>query len=421
MTACDVAIVGAGPYALSAAAHLRAIKGLDVRVFGEPMSFWRQMPAGMFLRSNWTATHIADPHRSLTLEEYQAATGDRLSLPVPLDHFIQYGLWYQRRAVPDLVHQKVVRIESSPSGLMAFLADGRAVRARHIVIAVGVASFAWRPPEFDGLPSCLASHSSEHRDLGQFAGRQVAVIGSGQSALESAALLAEGGAQVEVIARSHRINWLQGWASKLLHHGLGSITSRIFYAPTDVGPAGISQIVSRPDLLKQLPRSLQDRLRKRSVRPAGARWLLSRLGDVPIVFERRVVSARRVRNQVRIWLDDGSERTVDHVLLGTGYRVDISKYDFLAPELLQSIERSNGYPRLRAGLETSVPGLHILGAPAAYTFGPLMQFVSGTRYASSSLAHCIARKSGVNRFATDESSRQAPTTIQIDDACRQHT
>jgi FAD-dependent urate hydroxylase len=297
--------------------------------------------------------------------------------------------------------QRVIRIESGPSGFLASLADGHAVRARHVVIAVGVASFAWRPPEFDGLPSCLASHSAEHRDLARFRGRQVAVIGSGQSALESAALLAEGGAQVEVIARSRGIHWLQGWASMLLHQRLGSTTSRLLYAPTDVGPAGISQIVSRPDLLKRLPRLLQDRLRQRSVRPAVARWLQMRLRDVPIVLGRRVVSVTRVRDRVTIGLDDGSDRTADHVLLGTGYRVDISKYDFLAPELLQSIERSNGYPRLRAGMETSVPGLHILGAPAAYTFGPLMQFVSGTHYTSCSLTRCIARKSGVNRFVVD--------------------
>src|SRR5258706_7541131 len=135
MTECDVTIVGAGPYALSAAAHLRAIKGLEVRVFGEPMSFWqRQMPVGMFLRSNWTATHIADPNGSLTLKAYQLAAGDQFSVPVPLDRFVQYGLWYQRHAVPDLDQQKVVRIESSPSGFLAFLADGRVIRSRHIVI-----------------------------------------------------------------------------------------------------------------------------------------------------------------------------------------------------------------------------------------------------------------------------------------------
>ena len=69
MTTCDVAIIGAGPYGLSASAHLRTIKGLDVHTFGEPMSFWeRNMPVGMLLRSGWAATHIASPNESLTLE-----------------------------------------------------------------------------------------------------------------------------------------------------------------------------------------------------------------------------------------------------------------------------------------------------------------------------------------------------------------
>jgi cation diffusion facilitator CzcD-associated flavoprotein CzcO len=220
----------------------------------------------------------------------------------------------------------------------------------------------------------------------------VVVIGSGQSAFESSALLSECGAEVELIARSHRIHWLQGWASKMLHHRLGSITSRLVYAATDVGPAGISQIVSRPDLVRRLSRRVQDRLRSRSVRPAVARWLQTRVKDVPINLGRTVVSVSRARDRVKIRLDDGSERMADHVLLGTGYRVDISKYDFLPPELVRSIDGFNGYPCLRTGLETSVPGLHILGAPAAYTFGPLMQFVSGTHYASRSLTSCIAKK-----------------------------
>src|SRR5271170_2594430 len=101
MANCDIVILGAGPYGLAAAAHLKELKGLEIRVFGEPMSFWeRNMPSGMFLRSNWTATQIADPNRKLTLEAYQAANGNHLSLPVPLDRFIQYGQWYQRQAVP---------------------------------------------------------------------------------------------------------------------------------------------------------------------------------------------------------------------------------------------------------------------------------------------------------------------------------
>ena len=83
---------------------------------------------------------------------------------------------------------------------------------------------------------------------------------------------------------------------------------------------------------------------------------------------------------------------MDHILLGTGYRVDISKYEFLAPDLVRSIRRFNGYPCLKEGLETSVEGLHILGAPAAWSFGPLMQFVSGARYASQALIRVIDGK-----------------------------
>ncbi|MGH9430462.1 MAG: FAD-dependent oxidoreductase [Terriglobia bacterium] len=393
MTTCDVAIIGAGPYGLSAAAHLRTVKGLEIRVFGEPMSFWGDnMPIGMRLRSSWSATQIADPDNSLTLEAYQTATGNHFSAPVPLDQFVRYGLWYQRQAVPNLDQRKVSRVESSWGGFQLTLQDGEKIISHRVIIAGGIRPFAWRPPEFQALPSSLASHTSEYRDLRNFAGKRVSVIGGGQSALESAALLHEGGAEVEIIARSSRIHWLQGWVSTVLHWRLGRFTSRLLYAPTDVGPAGISQLMARPDLLRRLPRRVQDKLRKRAVRPAGARWLVNRLHEVPISLGRSVVSVESAGQRVKVRLDDGSERIADHILLGTGFRVDVSKYEFLAPELVESIDRVNGYPRLKEGLESSVPGLYFLGAPAAWSFGPLMQFVSGARYASNALIKRIAGK-----------------------------
>ncbi len=357
------------------------------------MSFWeRTMPKGMRLRSNWTATQIADPSDSLTLEAYGAASGSHLSAPVPLDRFIQYGLWYQHQAVPDLDQRKIARLESNDKGFRLILEDGEVVYSRRVIIAVGIGSFAWHPPEFQGLPSAVAAHTSGCSDLRQYAGRQVLVVGSGQSALETGALLHEGGARVEIIARAREIHWLQGRLSRTLHHGLGKFTRRLLYAPTDVGPAGVSQLMSRPDLLRRFPHSLQDKLRRRSVRPAGARWLVNRLAEVPIKLGCSVSSVALDGQRAKVSLNDGSVRTIDHILLGTGYRVDISKYQFLAPELLLSIHRFNGYPVLREGLETSVPGLHILGAPAAWSFGPLMQFVSGTHYASRALLRSITRR-----------------------------
>lgn len=390
-SSCDVAIIGAGPYGLSAAAHLATIKGLKVRVIGEPMSFWdRNMPLGMLLRSAWTATHIAAPGTSLTLEAFTASSGISFKTPVPLDRFVEYGRWFQLQAVPILERRKVGRIEREQKGFRIILDSADVIMTRRVVIAAGIGAFAWRPPEFRGIPSSLASHSSEHRDLSLFEGKNVLVVGSGQSALESAALLHEAGARVEVAARARQLHWLQGFLSKALHQGMGKFTKNLLYAPTDVGPAGLSQLLARPDLLQRLPRRLQDRLRKRAVRPAGARWLQSRLVSVPIRLGCLVTSVDSFRGQVRVKLSDGSERTVDHVILGTGYRPDVAKYDFLSPELVQGIDRTNGFPHLKPGLETSIAGLYILGAPAARTFGPLMQFVSGTTYVSRALERSVA-------------------------------
>jgi FAD-dependent urate hydroxylase len=392
MTTHDVIVLGAGPYGLAAGNHLKQIKGLDVRVFGDPMSFWaRTMPKGMFLRSNWTATQIADPTHMLTLENYQSQNGNHLSTPVPLDRFVQYGLWYQRKALPDLDRRMIERIESDPKGFRVTLNDGETLTSKRVVVAAGIGSFIRRPAEFVNLPSNLASHTSEHADLAVFSGKSVLVIGGGQSALEGAALLHENGASAEVVARTKKINWLQGWASKTLHHGLGKFTNRLLYAPTDVGPAGVSQLMARPDLVKMLPRSLQNRLRIRSVRPAGARWLVDRLKDVPIRLNTSVSSFNITGDKITVRLSDGSSRTVDHILLGTGYRVDVSKYAFLSPGIVNSLKLFSGFPILAEGMETSVPGLHILGAPGIWTFGPLLQFVSGTHYACKSLARVVAR------------------------------
>lgn len=403
MTRCDVAILGAGPYGLSAAAHLSTIKGLDVHTFGEPMSFWqRHMPVGMLLRSGWAATHIASPNQTLTLDAYKAATSNHFSSPVPLDRFIDYGLWYQRRTVPDVDRRKIIRIESRANGFALILEKGETFLARRVVIAAGISPFVWRPPQFAGLPSSLASHTSEHRDIGKLAGKKVLVVGGGQSALESAALLHEAGTEVEIVARTRQINWLGGLVSRTIHSGLGPKLSKLLYAPTDVGPAGISQIVARPDLVRRFPRPIQDWLRNRSIRPAGARWLVARLQNVPMKLDRSVVSAVAVGEKVKVKLDDGSERSVDHVLLGTGYRVNVAKYEFFSPQLAKSMRSFQGFPCLAEGFESSVPGLHILGAPAIWSFGPLMQFVVGTHYCSRSLHRCIAGKAAGNQVPVSE-------------------
>ena len=388
-----VAIVGAGPYGLTAAAHLRAGQ-IETCVFGEAMKFWEtQMPQGMFLRSSWEASHIADPHRQLTLDQYQAARNLRLTKPIPLHDFVDYGRWFQRQVAPDLDSRRVTQIGRSPRGFRLRLGDGESVHVERVVVATGIARFADRPRQFDGLPQALVSHTSELQNPGQFGGRRVAVVGGGQSALESAALLAEAGAEVEVIVRRPGVHWLDQKAAWLKSEA--NPLRGIFYPPTDVGPPGLNWIVATPGLFKRLPFSLQEKIAHRSIRPAGAGWLRPRVGGVRITPGRAVSAAQRAGENVRLQLDDGSERSVDHVLLATGYRVDVSRYDFLAPEIQQTLELADGYPLLGPGFESSLPGLHFLGAPAARSFGPVFRFVSGTSYAGRALARRIlARQPG---------------------------
>ena len=92
---------------------------------------------------------------------------------------------------------------------------------------------------------------------------------------------------------------------------------------------------------------------------------------------------------VTVGLDDGSTRTVDHVLFGTGYRVDVARYPFLDADLASAVRTARGYPLLRPGMESSVPGLHFLGAPAAWSFGPTMRFVAGGWFGGASLARAL--------------------------------
>jgi len=391
----QVAILGAGPYGLSVASHLRNA-GVDAHVFGRPMSFWQEnMPVGMLLRSNWSATNISDRHGELSLEAYQADSGASFRTPVPLDDFVQYGLWVQQKAVPDVDTRLVSRVEQNGDGFHIALEDGQSMTAGRVVVAAGIKSFAWIPEVFGELPPNLVSHASGHRDLGTFAGKRVLVIGGGQSALESAALMHESGVDVEVLVRAEEVVWLRGGT---IHRKLEKVHAvPVFYGPTDVGPFGMSRLLSEVGLCRHIPKAVLDPMARRAIRPAGSKWLIDRLANVPITTGRSAVSADEADGRVKVALDDGSERVADHVLCGTGYRIDISRYDFLAPELVQNVDHANGYPRLRKGLESSVPGLHFVGAPAAFSWGPVMRFVSGTWFSGQAVAKAIGSRRAASR------------------------
>jgi FAD-dependent urate hydroxylase len=383
----DIAIIGAGPHGLAAAAHLRRA-GAECRVIGEPMSFWRTMPEGMLLRSNWTATCIAEYDGPLSLDSFCAETDRSLHKPFPLQDFLDYGDWVAGRVAPDVDRRRVTRVRRDGEAFQLSFDTGETLRARRVVVAAGIADFPRRPEVAANLPSSLVSHSADHSGFTDWKSSRVLVVGGGQSALESAALLHEAGADVSVAVRAPQVHWLHGGK---YHRMLGRLAPLV-YAPTDVGPMGLSRVVAAPGVFRRFPRSVQDPMAARAIRPAGAAWLKPRLEDVPVHLGRSVREIRRKGSRVVVGFNVGWSGSFDHVLFGTGYRIDIAKYGFLPPSLLRRIRCVSGYPVLGRGMESSIPGLHFLGATAAYSWGPIMRFVAGGWFGAESLTRVVTGK-----------------------------
>ena len=390
MTDRQTAIIGAGPYGLAAAARLQG-RGVETHVFGEPMGYWRRMPRGMLLRSPYQASSISDARGSIGLPVYEAELGHELPRPIPLVDFVRYGEWVQRRVAPDIDRRTVARIERDNGDFKLTLSDGDELRARRVVIATGLATFERPHAPVSGLPPSLVSHTADLAEPDRFAGRRVTVIGGGQSAIESAALLHEAGARVEVVLRAPRIRWLTRTAAIHKH---SRALRPLFYPDTDVGPPGLNQIAARPALFRAMPRPTQAPLAYRCIRPAASAWLVDRTADVAITAGRRVTAAAPAGDGVRLELDDGSERSADHVVLGTGFELDVRSHPLLAPDLARRISHRDGYPLLRRAYESSVDGLHFIGAMSAVSYGPIMRFVCGTWYTGAALE----RELGVHRL-----------------------
>ena len=377
---CRVVIVGAGPYSLSAAAFLRRA-GVEHRVFGEVMGFWRTMPTGMFLRSFRKASSIADPDRALNLDGYEAATGRRIAFPIPLADFVDYGHWFRRQAEVEVDPRRVSAVKLNGEGFRLVLDDGESFDARNVVVAAGIAPFAWKPPAFDGLGPELVTHSSEHRDYEGFRESRVIVVGAGQSALEAAVFANDAGAETELIARQPELRFLRG---ESLYESAG-LVSNLLYPEWGVGPPGVNWLMGRPRLYRCLPSQLAEPLAYRAIRPAGSGWLHPRLKGVRVTTGRSVISAHAHGSGLRLALDDGSERDVDHVVVGTGYRIDLRRYAFLDADLVARIRLKGPSPDLSATFESSVPGLYFVGAPAAASEGPGLRFVSHTGFAAKAI------------------------------------
>ncbi len=413
----DVAIIGAGPYGLSLAAHL-AGQGVNYRIFGSPMHTWRtSMPEGMVLKSEGNGSDLYDPDGEMTLGQYCRDNGlpyKDVGYPIPLKTFIDYGVAFQQKFVPRLEDRTVTAVKPATYGFDLHLKDGEVAQARRVVVAAGIRDYEYMPPKLAALPDGLASHSSHHVRVDQFAGKDVAIIGGGASAVNLAPLLLKVGARVTLIVRRPKIAYC------------GPPTERSLWEKIKEPESGLGTgwrswaCCAMPMVFHAMPESFRVMIVQKHL-PAAPGWTLSPQVDgvVPTISSALIAQAEAVGGRVRLELDlrDGGKRVVmaDHVIAGTGYKVDMRRLPFFGPDVLEKLDCVNNTPRLSRWFETSVPGLHFVGTAASNSFGPMMRFAYGAGFASRRLSKYLARSAARNparNEAAASSGWSKPTLVR---------
>ncbi|MFZ0319640.1 MAG: NAD(P)-binding domain-containing protein [Candidatus Sulfotelmatobacter sp.] len=397
----ETAIIGAGPYGLSIAAHFRR-RGIPFRIFGRVMDSWRaHMPKGMCLKSDGFASNISDGEGEFTLAQFCAERGIEYSdsgIPVRLDTFSAYGLAFKDRMVPKLENNLVTCIDRIVDGYRLALDSGEIFTARRVVLAVGITHFEYTPPNLSGLPPELVSHSFRHHDLEPFRGRDVVVIGGGSSATDLAGLLHEAGVNVQLVSRR----------TSLKFHGAPQIGKprswwqQLQRPQSGIGPGWrLRFFADAPMVFHHLPESLRLEAVRRVLGPSGAWFVKDKvIGRVPLhlgcTTQRAEIHNGRVRLQLRS--DDGSERELlaDHVIAATGYKVSLDRLQFLSSDIRSKLKLVAGSPALSTGFESSLPGLYFAGITAANSFGPVMRFAFGAAFAARTITRSISKSRHVS-------------------------
>jgi len=395
MVVSDVIVIGAGPYGLSISAHLRH-RGIEHTVVGRPMDTWRaHMPLGLFLKSAPYGSVISTAARGYDIKTYAGLHGfgdgaDRAG-PLSLERFLGYADWFAGQLVPAIRELTVTSVTRCSRGFKVGFAEQSPAYARMVIVATGLLPYAVVPQELSGLPAGLVTHSSAHARLDQFRGRRVAVVGGGQSALQTAALLHEAGAGVQLIARRPEITWETKIPEKL---GLAGYLKR---PPNTLCEGWACVAYNSPGAFRLLPGRLRVHKARTTFGPSGAWWLRDRVeGVLDILTGHRLVSGAARGGGVRLKLDGPRARVIDadHVIAGTGFRADVARLPFLSPEIQAALVKHGGCPAVNRAGESTVPGLYFAGAHTMTSLGPGVRFIAGTHHTSASLARSVARRAG---------------------------
>ena len=183
----------------------------------------------------------------------------------------------------------------------------------------------------------------------------------------------------------------------MLRKAIRSLIGSALIPPSQVGPFPYNWLVEAPGIIRHLPQDLRDSFNDHCLRATAILWLRSRLRGVPVHQDSQIVAAQQTGDRIVLTTNRGS-RPVDHVLLATGYRIDVDKVAILGAGLREGIARHRGLPVLSSSFESTVPGLHFAGAYAVGSFGPLLRFIAGAGFAGQRITQSVrGRRAAMHR------------------------
>jgi thioredoxin reductase len=361
MADTELLVIGAGPYAFSAAAYARE-RGIRTRIVGRPMAFWRdQMPPDMYLRSgrDWSLDAAGEHSFEAYFEE--RGLDPEANDPIPIAVFLDHTEWFAEQKKLD-VEEVHVEVLIHPDGVFeAAMEDGATITADRVLAAPGIAHFANLPSWYDDVPAARRSHTSELVTFDDLAGARVAVIGGRQSAYEWAALLCDHGAERVDVVHRHET----------------PVFERVSWAFVD---PYVRETLAHRGWWRTLTQQQRDAIALdfwRVGRLTLEHWLVPRLRP-EVVHSRPRTEVVQVdaSDVVRLTLSDGEVLEVDHVVFASGYRADLAAVPYLAG-VLDRVQVTDGFPVLSSGFETTLPGLFVTGFASTRDFGPFYGFTKG--------------------------------------------
>lgn len=352
VASAPVCIIGAGSSGVAAAKALKQ-KGVDFECFEKGSNI-----GGMWRYENDNG--MSSAYRSLHIDTSQKNLGYH-DFPIPedmpdfLSHWqvVQYLEAYAERfGVREHIRFRTEVTDVSPAtqGWNVTLSNGEQRRYRAVLVANG---HLWDPrwPSFPGHLDGLVMHSHDYRTADPFEGKNVLIVGIGNSAVDIAVDLCRRAKSVCISTR--RSAWI--------------MPKYIMGIPTDRWGAFLSRKLKLPT---RVTRSLIQRLMFLAVgdqsrygvpKPKHAMWqehatlsqeLLAYVGHGWIHVKPNVQALQADK----ILFVDGSSLPFDAVIYATGYK---TTFPFLKSSIFQV--RDNQVSLYRRVLPPEHPGLYFVG------------------------------------------------------------